>query len=92
VLFTHFDEATQLFCLNIANDLRKNDISCEVYPDLTKKLGKQFDYANKKQIPFVCTIGGDEMTSGVFSLKHMTTGVQQKLNHKDMIAYLKLEL
>jgi histidyl-tRNA synthetase len=90
LLFTHFDTVTQLFCLQLANDLRTNDIACEVYPDVTKKLSKQFDFANKKNIPFVCTIGSDEMETGVFSLKNMETGVQQKLNHKDLIEYIKL--
>jgi histidyl-tRNA synthetase len=89
LLLTHFDEATQLFCMELANDLRRNNISCEVYPDLTKKLGKQFDYANKKNIPFVCTIGSDEMSTGVFSVKNMETGVQQKLNHKELIDYIR---
>lgn len=89
VLFTHFNNATQLFCLELANDLRRNNISCEVYPEITKKLSKQFEYANKKNIPYVVTIGTDEMSSGVFSVKHMSTGVQQKLNHMDLIHYLK---
>lgn len=89
VLFAHFDTQTQMYCLKLAAELRKNDISCEVYPDITKKLGKQFDYANKKNIPYVCTIGSNEMESGVFALKHMSTGVQQQLNIKDIIHYIK---
>src|SRR5690606_29335683 len=64
ILFTHFDLESQLFCIQLASEFRKHNIACEVFPDLTKKLGKQFDYANKKNIPFVCTIGSDEMASG----------------------------
>ena len=89
LLFTHFDEASQLFSLEMANDLRNNGISCEVFAEAGKKLGKQFEYANKKSIPFVCTVGSDEMAAGVFTVKDMTTGVQQKLNHKDLIDYLR---
>lgn len=90
LLFTHFDEASQFYCLTLAADLRRNGIACEVFADTGKKLGKQFEYANKKIIPFVCTIGSDEMETGVFSLKNMSSGVQQKLNHKDLIDYIRL--
>ncbi|MCE3260525.1 MAG: histidyl-tRNA synthetase [Bacteroidetes bacterium] len=89
VVFAHFDEETQKHCIALAAELRKNDISCEVFPDVTKKLGKQFDYANKKNIPFVCTVGGNEMQSGVYALKNMEKGEQQQLSLKDMIAFLK---
>lgn len=89
LLFTHFDETSQLYCLELANDFRNNGISCEVFSDAGKKLGKQFEYANKKNIPFVCTIGSEEIASGVFSLKNMKTGQQHKLNHKDIIDLLR---
>ncbi len=92
VLFTHFDEASQAYCLGLAAELRKNNIACEVYPDVTKKIGKQFDYANKKNIPFVCTVGSTEMEKHVYALKHMTTGNKQELNISDMIHFIKTEL
>ncbi|MCE3227640.1 MAG: histidine--tRNA ligase [Bacteroidetes bacterium] len=88
VVFAHFDEETQKHCIGLAAELRKNNISCEVYPDITKKLGKQFDYANKKNIPFVCTVGGNEMQSGVYALKNMEKGEQQQLSLNDMISFL----
>jgi histidyl-tRNA synthetase len=92
VLFTHFDEVTQLYCLKLAAELRKNGIACEVYPDVTKKIGKQFDYANKKNIPFVCTVGSNEIEKQAFAIKHMTTGNKQDLGLSDMIHYIKKEL
>jgi len=92
LLFTHFDTETQHYCLQLAAELRKNEISCEVYPDITKKLTKQLDYANKKNIPFVCTVGSNEIEKGAFSLKHMSTGNKQELNITDMIHFIKTEL
>ncbi len=89
LLFAHFDEVTQSHCIKLAGELRKNNISCEIYPDVTKKLGKQFDYANKKNIPFVCTVGSNEMQSGVYALKNMEKGEQQQLNLTDLIEFLK---
>lgn len=79
VLFTHFDSTTQNHCLQLAVQLRQNNIACEIYPDITKKLGKQFEYADKKHIPFVCTVGSDEVEKGVYAFKNMKTGEQNTL-------------
>jgi len=89
LMFAHFDEETQRHCLKLAAELRKNNISCEIYPDVTKKMGKQFDYANKKNIPFVCTVGTNEIISGVYALKNMAKGEQVQLNLKDLIEFIK---
>ena len=75
--------------MKLAARLRENNISCEIYPDVTKKLGKQFDYANKKNIPFVCTVGGDEMASQSYSFKNMASGEQKKLSLNELIDELK---
>lgn len=89
VLFTHFDEATQNQCLKLSAELRDNNISCEVYPDVTKKLSKQFEYANKKNIEFVCTVGSDELATEIYAIKNMITGEQKKLNITELVAELK---
>jgi histidyl-tRNA synthetase len=89
VLLSHFDVATQAHALQLAASLRQNGICTEVYPDAGKKLGKQFEYANKKLIPFVCTVGTNEMNSGVYPLKNMLTGVQAQVNLSELITYLQ---
>lgn len=89
LLFAHFDIDTQKHCLQLAAALRAQNISCEIYPNVTKKLGKQFDYANKKNIPFVCTVGGDEMASKQYALKNMASGEQKKLSIEQLIEELK---
>jgi histidyl-tRNA synthetase len=91
LLFTHFDTESQYYCLGLATTLRHQGIACEIYPDLTKKLGKQLDYANKKQIPFVCTVGSDEIAKGRFSVKKMSSGEKQELDIHQLIHYLKTE-
>ncbi|MBA2613921.1 MAG: histidine--tRNA ligase [Bacteroidetes bacterium] len=85
LLFTHFDLETQKHCLKLAARLRENNISCEVYPDVTKKLGKQFEYADKKNIPFVCTVGSDEIASQTYAFKNMASGEQKKLSLNEII-------
>jgi histidyl-tRNA synthetase len=85
LLFAHFDESNRNFCIPLANELRKNNISCEVYPDVTKKVAKQFDYANKKNIPFVCVIGSNEMEKKRYMLKDMQSGTQEEMSLEDII-------
>lgn len=67
--------------------LRAAGIACELYPDNTK-LKKQFDYADKKQIPYLAIVGGDEVAAGVVNLKNLSTGEQQKVGLEQLIAML----
>lgn len=78
VLFTYFDSEGQIKSLSIANSLRANGISCEVFPDITK-IKKSFEYAHKKGISFVAVIGSEEIKSGLISLKDMINGSQEEL-------------
>lgn len=89
VLIAHFGHEEQLYGLRLANELRKEGINTELYPDVTKKIAKQFDYANKNNIPFVIVIGSDEMNSGILTFKNMSTGTQEKLSAKELAKKLK---
>ncbi|MBK9282890.1 MAG: histidine--tRNA ligase [Sphingobacteriaceae bacterium] len=89
LLFAHFDEESRSHALELAHQLRNNQINCEVYPELTKKIGKQIDYANKLNIPFVCTIGSNEIQSKAYSFKNMADGQQQQFNLQQIIDFLK---
>jgi histidyl-tRNA synthetase len=75
VLFCPMDEKAILYCLPLADQLRKAGFKIEIYPQATK-LKKQLDYANAKGISWVAIIGEDEMKSGQLSVKNMTTGAQ----------------
>jgi histidyl-tRNA synthetase len=55
-----------------------------MYPTQAK-LGKQFEYADKKKIPFVAVIGADEMANNVVNLKDMVSGEQAKYSVEELI-------
>ncbi|MCA0429334.1 MAG: histidine--tRNA ligase [Bacteroidetes bacterium] len=88
LMFAHFGNDELTYCLNLANELRQQNINCEVYPDLAK-IKKQFDFANKKQIPYVCVIGSEEMQSQLYTLKNLASGEQEKLSLNQIIQKLK---
>ena len=88
VLITNFDQESQKFALRTLSKIRAEGINCEIYPDHTK-LKKQFNYADKKLIPYVLLVGPEEIQSGEFSLKNMATGEQVSINLEGVIEILK---
>jgi histidyl-tRNA synthetase len=69
LLLMHMGEAEQQHGLQMLTALRKAGICTELYPDVTKKLNKQFDYATKKDIPYAIVIGSNEVSSKKYTLK-----------------------
>jgi histidyl-tRNA synthetase len=88
ILLANFGEKELMYCLGIASKLRAAGINAEVYPDTVKKIAKQFEYADKKQIPFVGVVGGDEMTNGTVMLKNMSSGEQHEVSIEKLIELL----
>ena len=86
VMITNFDAAAEAHGLGVLRQLREAGINAELYPDAAK-LKKQFDYADRKRIPYVLIIGSEEIQTGTYSLKNMHSGEQQKL---DLAAILAL--
>jgi histidyl-tRNA synthetase len=88
ILLTYFDEAGQLACLKYVNQIRKEGISAEVYPEIGK-IKKSFEFADKKQIPFVAVIGDTELATNQLNVKDMKKGEQQLLSLSELIEKLK---
>jgi histidyl-tRNA synthetase len=89
LLFVTFGEKEQEFCLPLLAKVRKSGINSEIYPDANAKMKKQMSYADDKKVPFVVIVGGDEMQSGVLSLKNMVSGEQEKIDIDKLIEKLK---
>lgn len=90
VLVCHFDESAMTYGLKVLHTLRQNDIASEIYPDLTKKINKQLEYADKKMIPFTIMIGEDEIKSGLLTIKNMRSGEQLKKSLEDIIKLVRI--
>jgi histidyl-tRNA synthetase len=91
VMVVNFDVDTQKVAFDLVQKLRDEGISAEMYPEAVK-LKKQFNYANKKQIPFVVLMGEKEMDEGRYGLKNMTTGEQVSLSIEEIIKTIKSEV
>ena len=84
VIFINFGEQETAYCLPLLNELRKNNIRAEIYPEAVK-LKKQMSYADNKKIPFVVIVGENEMQQNKLTLKNMTTGEQQLLFKDELL-------
>jgi histidyl-tRNA synthetase len=87
ILFVSFDEPTQEYAFECATKLRAAGIPAEVYPD-PGKLKKQFEYAAKRNVPYVAITGEAEMNDGVIQVKDQKTGEQQVLTADALINLL----
>lgn len=89
ILLANFGEAELMHCVGLVSKLRAAGINAEVYPDVVKKIAKQFEYADKKQIPFVGVVGGNEMANNTVMLKNMTTGTQEEVSFEKLVEVLR---
>jgi histidyl-tRNA synthetase len=83
VLFVNFGEKEVEKCLELANDLRKKGIDCEIYPSASK-LQKQMKYANDRGVKFTILLGENELNNETLVLKNMDSGEQVSLKFKDL--------
>ena len=88
VLFVNFGEAEQAYCLPLVKDIRKNGISCELYPSKAK-MQKQMKYANDIQVKYVAIVGENEIENNIIQLKNMETGEQEEVSVEELIYKIK---
>ncbi len=82
VLVVQFDAGMTDWYLRLAADLRRAGIPTELYPE-AKKVGNQFKYADRKQIPLVIVAGPDEKAAGRVQVKKMADGSQAEIDVAD---------
>ena len=78
VLVTTLDPASLERYLGIAASLRARDINTEVYLERAR-IGKQFEYANKKGFRVAITAGPDEFTRVTVKVKNLSTQVESEV-------------
>lgn len=83
ILFANMGTDEVRYLIPVVAKLRNAGIACEIYPD-TSKLKKQFDYADRKAIPFISIVGGDEMAASVINVKNLSSGEQRSFATEDI--------
>ncbi|HEX9979805.1 MAG TPA: histidine--tRNA ligase [Flavobacterium sp.] len=74
-LFINYGDEEALYAMTAIKHLRQAGVKCELYPD-NAKAGKQFQHADRRNIPFAVIAGKDEMLQSKYSLKDLNSGEQ----------------
>jgi len=77
-LFIHFEETIE-DTIKLVNIFSNENKHCELYPS-PDKLKKQFNYADKKWIPYVVILGEGEKEKNIYKIKNMQTGEEKTHN------------
>ncbi len=72
----------------LARDLRAAGLTCEMALEPAKKIGKQFELADRKGRRYVALLGPDEVARGVLRVKDLESGEQFDLTRADAPARL----
>jgi len=83
VLFVNLGEKEALYSLKAINLFRAKNIKAELYPEVAK-MKKQFNYADKRQIPFVVIVGSEELQQQTYTVKNMFSGEQTMLKLSEL--------
>ena len=87
-LFVNYGQVEATHAMQTIQKLRKVGVKTELYPD-EAKMAKQFQYAEKRNIPYVVILGEDEIKNNQFALKNMVSGEQRILNYDEILAILE---
>ena len=73
--------------IKITQMLRREGLST-VIDMMGRRLGKQFEYADKKNIPNVVIVGERELAEESVTLRNMKTGEQKKVKISELVNVL----
>ena len=89
VLVTIFNSDLLKNSQEVVQQLRKEGINTDLYPNPTDRLDKQLKYANRKEIPYVIIIGPEESEKNTIKIKNMKTGDQSTISPNELISKIK---
>ena len=89
VLVTIFNLDLADKSMEVANLLRTNNITTEIYLDPNAKMEKQLKYADQKNIPYVIILGPEEAEKNVATLKDLNSREQKQITLDELPNALK---
>ncbi len=88
VLITNFDRETLAENVELAHALREAGLRVDLYPD-NDNLGRQFRYAEDRNIPVALLLGGDEIAAGTVTVKNLINGEQETVARAKVADHLR---
>ncbi len=87
ILLLNFGEKSELHTFSLLQKIHRSNIGAEVYPNATK-IAKQYQYAEKKGIPYVLIAGENEIENNQYFIKNIITGEQIPCTPENLISTL----
>ncbi|MFW5968183.1 MAG: histidine--tRNA ligase [Persicimonas sp.] len=91
VLVTLWNEDFAPNSFRLVNELRQAGLRADLYPD-SDRFGKQFGYADERDIPFVAILAPDELEAGVVAVKDMRSGDQEEIARGEVADWITQRL
>ncbi|MGG5576943.1 histidine--tRNA ligase [Myroides sp. C15-4] len=88
VMFLNLGRDEMSYAMQAVAQLRDAGIKTEIYPDAAK-MGKQFQFADKKGIPFAVLAGSEEMQQQKYTVKDLASGEQQTVSIEELKEMVK---
>jgi len=82
-LFINYGDTEASYAMKAIKKLRNLGVKVELYPDAAK-VAKQFQHADKRGIPYVISVGEQEIALNTFSLKNLGSGEQASLDFEGL--------
>jgi len=86
VLLFNLGEAESKTAFGLMQQLRANNIACEMYHEQAK-FDKQFKYADKKGIPYAIILGSKELEEGTCVVKNLSKGEQTTIAQTALVEF-----
>jgi histidyl-tRNA synthetase len=88
VYLAWFGAAAQAAAIGLARRLRDAGFVVEL-PAVEMKFGKSLGLADRLKARHAVIVGDDELAAGIFTVKRLSDGSQQKLAEPELVAYLR---
>ncbi|MBE0391413.1 histidine--tRNA ligase [Flavobacterium sp. PL002] len=86
-LFINYGDNEALYAMQAIKKLRAAGVKVELYPD-SAKMAKQFQHADRRNIPYAVIAGDKEMETNSYSLKNLASGEQHVVDFEKLKAAL----
>ncbi len=84
LIFLAMDESSHRYAFAACMQVRQENIAADIYPEAAK-LKKLLKYAADRKFPYAAIAGEQEREEGIFLVKNLETGEQEKLSLADLI-------
>lgn len=87
-IFINFGKEEEMASVKLLAELRNQGIPSEIYPE-DARIRRQMDYANRREIPYVIMIGGNELETRKATVRNMKSGEQFEVSFDELAQKLK---